>query len=96
MPRDAVSRTANVERTGRHKWVKYMSVITHILQIQFLLYVNNVCVLHITIYLIYVRTIRNNMYSSNSIYIIDISHCFDLRITTRNKKYRIRVYFFIT
>ena len=22
MPRDAVSRTANVERTGRHKWVK--------------------------------------------------------------------------
>ena len=21
MPRDAVSRTANVERTGRHKWV---------------------------------------------------------------------------
>ena len=23
MPRDAVSRTANVERTGRHKWVKY-------------------------------------------------------------------------
>ena len=24
MPRDAVSRTANVERTGRHKWVKYL------------------------------------------------------------------------
>ena len=24
MPRDAVSRTANVERTGRHKWVKEM------------------------------------------------------------------------
>ena len=23
MPRDAVSRTANVERTGRHKWVKF-------------------------------------------------------------------------
>ena len=23
MPRDAVSRTANVERTGRHKWVKH-------------------------------------------------------------------------
>ena len=23
MPRDAVSRTANVERTGRHKWVNY-------------------------------------------------------------------------
>ena len=22
MPRDAVSRTANVERTGWHKWVK--------------------------------------------------------------------------
>ena len=22
IPRDAVSRTANVERTGRHKWVK--------------------------------------------------------------------------
>ena len=22
MPRDAVSRTANVEHTGRHKWVK--------------------------------------------------------------------------
>ena len=22
MPRDAVSRTANVERTGRHKWVE--------------------------------------------------------------------------
>ena len=22
MPSDAVSRTANVERTGRHKWVK--------------------------------------------------------------------------
>ena len=22
MPRDAVSRTANAERTGRHKWVK--------------------------------------------------------------------------
>ena len=22
MPRDAVSRTANVERTGRHKWVQ--------------------------------------------------------------------------
>ena len=22
MPRDAVSRTVNVERTGRHKWVK--------------------------------------------------------------------------
>jgi len=22
MPRDTVSRTANVERTGRHKWVK--------------------------------------------------------------------------
>ena len=22
MPRDAVSRTAHVERTGRHKWVK--------------------------------------------------------------------------
>ena len=22
MPRDAVSRTANVERTGRHKWIK--------------------------------------------------------------------------
>ena len=27
MPRDTVSRTANVERTGRHKWVKpYESV----------------------------------------------------------------------
>ena len=26
MPRDAVSRTANVERTGRHKWVKYYQV----------------------------------------------------------------------
>ena len=26
MPRDAVSRTANVERTGRHKWVnKYLN-----------------------------------------------------------------------
>ena len=24
MPRDAVSRTANVERTGRHKWVKLL------------------------------------------------------------------------
>ena len=23
MPRDAVSRTANVERTGQHKWVNY-------------------------------------------------------------------------
>ena len=23
MPRDAVSRTANVERTGRHKWVNH-------------------------------------------------------------------------
>ena len=23
MPRDAVSRTANVERNGGHKWVKY-------------------------------------------------------------------------
>ena len=23
MPRDAVSRTANVERTARHKWVKH-------------------------------------------------------------------------
>ena len=22
MPRDAVSRTANVERTGRHEWIK--------------------------------------------------------------------------
>ena len=28
MPRDAVSRTANVERTGRHKWVKlYMLIV---------------------------------------------------------------------
>ena len=25
MPRDAVSRTANVERTGRHKWVNRVS-----------------------------------------------------------------------
>ena len=24
MPRDAVSRTTNVERTGRHKWVNAM------------------------------------------------------------------------
>ena len=24
MPRDAVSRTANVERTGRHKWDTYV------------------------------------------------------------------------
>ena len=24
MPGDAVSRTANVERTGRHKWVKML------------------------------------------------------------------------
>ena len=27
MPRDAVSRTANVERTGRHKWVNNLSSI---------------------------------------------------------------------
>ena len=29
MPRDAVSRTANVERTGRHKWVKGSGVLTN-------------------------------------------------------------------
>ena len=30
MPRDAVSRTANVERTGRHKWVNVTAtVIVH-------------------------------------------------------------------
>ena len=28
MPRDAVSRTANVERTGRHKWVKHDTLFT--------------------------------------------------------------------
>ena len=29
MPRDAVSRTANVERTGRHKWVNTLhSIVT--------------------------------------------------------------------
>ena len=27
MPRDAVSRTANVERTGRHKWVKLRAAL---------------------------------------------------------------------
>ena len=27
MPRDAVSRTANVERTGRHKWVNVQNRI---------------------------------------------------------------------
>ena len=31
MPRDAVSRTANVVRTGRHKWVKLMVIDTSIL-----------------------------------------------------------------
>ena len=29
MPRDAVSRTANVERTGRHKWVKKPYALAH-------------------------------------------------------------------
>ena len=28
MPRDAVSRTANVERTGRHKWVNMLGAVT--------------------------------------------------------------------
>ena len=28
MPRDTVSRTANVERTGRHKWVKQSYIYT--------------------------------------------------------------------
>ena len=27
MPRDAVSRTANVERTGRHKWVEWKNTL---------------------------------------------------------------------
>ena len=27
MPRDAVSRTANVERTGRHKWVNVLPLV---------------------------------------------------------------------
>ena len=27
-PRDAVSRTANVKRTGRHKWVKFSKLLT--------------------------------------------------------------------
>ena len=27
IPRDAVSRTANVERTGRHKWVKCSVIV---------------------------------------------------------------------
>ena len=30
MPRDAVSRTANVERTGRHKWVKFSMTYIHV------------------------------------------------------------------
>ena len=30
MPRHAVSRTSNVERTGRHKWVKSMFVFVTI------------------------------------------------------------------
>ena len=34
MPRDAVSRTSNVERTGRHKWVKNMESITESKSIQ--------------------------------------------------------------
>ena len=29
MPRDAVSRTANVERTVRHKWVKKEMQLSH-------------------------------------------------------------------
>ena len=32
MPRDAVSRTANVERTGRHKWVN-MELIKRLVRI---------------------------------------------------------------
>ena len=38
MPKDAVSRTANVERTGRHKWVNMHTRITmsieHVFQIR--------------------------------------------------------------
>ena len=30
MPRDAVSRTANVELTGRHKWVKVVAILVAI------------------------------------------------------------------
>ena len=30
MPRDAVSRTANVERTGRHKWVNFLHALATI------------------------------------------------------------------
>ena len=35
MPRDAVSRTANVERNGGHKWVKALPVTPEILTHQF-------------------------------------------------------------
>ena len=31
MPRDAVSRTANVERTGRHKWVNHKVIQQHLM-----------------------------------------------------------------
>ena len=42
MPRDAVSRTANVERNGGHKWVKVVNIdhqlsaqaVASILQVQ--------------------------------------------------------------
>ena len=30
IPRDAVSRTAHVERTGRHKWVKDIYIVKRI------------------------------------------------------------------
>ena len=42
MPRDAVSRTGNFERTGRHKWVKVQkevptkTFIDHVPRCQFL------------------------------------------------------------
>ena len=41
MPRDAVSRTANIERNGRHKWVKAIDISMQMFQQSIHIFLNN-------------------------------------------------------
>ena len=49
MPRDAVSRTANVKRTGRHKWVKQVGQASICMRAAY--YIGRIYTIYIYIYI---------------------------------------------